>query len=288
MRLRLRLRCAPELIVPGPPANANVPVRLHHNQGGYCGERVAVPLVLQQLLAAARDSGWIARELTRQGSHPVWQFTRPAVSAVTRSRRIYISAGVHGDEPASTLAALRLIEQNQWSAAAEVFLFPCLNPAGLAKNCREGSEGLDYNRDYRDPKTALVQAHLEWLRAQPGFDVALMLHEDWEADGFYLYELARGSGKARVDSILSSVSHVCPVLQAKVVDGWPAENGVVRPQADPSKRPAWPEALLLFQEKADLCYTFESPSDFPMSVRISALVSATNAVLSDLDCKELP
>jgi hypothetical protein len=155
---------------------------------------------------------------------------------------------------------------------------------GLADNRREGPEGLDYNRDYRDPKTALVKAHLKWLQSQPRFDLALMLHEDWEADGFYLYELASSSGEANADSIINAVSCVCPILRARAADGWPAENGVVRPKGDPARRPEWPEALYLFREKANLCYTFEAPSDYPMDVRVTALVSAVTAVLSDMNC----
>jgi hypothetical protein len=288
MWLRIRVRRLHELIPAGLPANANVPVRLHHNQGGYCGERIVIPQVLQQLRDAAVRSGWTPRELTRQGDHPVWQLTRPVDTASPRCRRIYISGGIHGDEPASTLAALRLLERDSWPASAEILLVPCLNPMGLAENRRDGPEGLDYNRDYRNPKTELVKAHLEWLRSQPRFDVALMLHEDWEADGFYLYELASCPDEAKADSIVRAVSRVCPVLQARVADGWPAENGVVRPKGDPAERPEWPEALYLFHEKADLCYTFEAPSDYPMDTRVAALVSAVTAVLSDMNCEGPP
>lgn len=282
MWLRVRLRRLHKLAVAGPPANANVPVRLHHNEGGYCGEKIVSSQVLQQLRDAAGTSAWTHRELTRQGHHPIWQFTRPAPSALPRARRIYISAGMHGDEPAGTLAALRLLELNAWPACAEVILFPCLNPMGLDDNRREGTEGVDYNRDYRNPKTALVKAHLEWLRGQPRFDVALMLHEDWEADGFYLYELASLPGEARADSIISAVSRVCPILHARAADGWPAKNGVVRPKGDPERRSEWPEALFLFREKAGLCYTFEAPSDYSMDTRVASLVSAVTAILSDM------
>ena len=69
-------------------------------------------------------------------------------------KRIYISTGIHGDEPAGPLAALELIQCDAWPADAAVWLCPCLNPAGFALNRREHPEGIDLNRDYRLPQSA--------------------------------------------------------------------------------------------------------------------------------------
>ena len=33
-----------------------------------------------------------------------------------------------------------------------------------------------------------IKAHIQWLARQPKFDLCLLLHEDWESHGFYLYE----------------------------------------------------------------------------------------------------
>jgi hypothetical protein len=174
---------------------------------------------------------------------------------------------------------LELVRQNRWPADAHLTLIPCLNPEGLDSNRREGPEGIDYNRDYRHPQSARTQAHRAWLDVQPGFEMGLLLHEDWEADGFYLYELCRAGAKCLADRIIDRVAEVCPILRAASADGWPADRGIVRPSADPMQRPEWPEALYLFQEKAPLCYTFEAPSDYELSVRVAALVRAVNAAL---------
>jgi predicted deacylase len=217
----------------------------------------------------------------RQGSHPVLQLARrPAAS--TGHRRIYISAGIHGDEPGSVMAVLELLRVNEWPGDAEVLLFPCLNPEGLELNRREGPEGVDFNRDYRNPKTAVVRAHREWLQPQPAFDLALLLHEDWEADGFYLYELNTSDRASTAEEITCAVAQVCPVLRARKADGWPASKGVVRPQVDPATRPDWPEALYLSEEKTDLCYTFEAPSDFALATRVAALVTAVNVAIRQI------
>ena len=51
--------------------------------------------------------------------------TRPAKSPGTdRPRRIYISAGIHGDEPGGPLAALKLIQENQWPENVDLWFCP--------------------------------------------------------------------------------------------------------------------------------------------------------------------
>ena len=65
-----------------------------------------------------------------------------------------------------------------------------------------------------------------------------------------------------------------------MIDGRPATGGIIRPELDPAKRPQWPEAFYLLQHKTRLSYTLEAPSDFPLPVRVNALVAAVNAALS--------
>ncbi len=257
-------------------------MRRHRNQGGYRGELLPIRQVARRIRDAARERGWAICELTRQGEHPIWQLSKPPTDPVRHPRRIYISAGIHGDEPAGPLAALQLVEEHRWPAAVEIHLFPCLNPAGMMDNRREGLEGIDYNRDYRNPKTALVRAHRGWLDRQPDYDLALLLHEDWEADGFYLYELNTSGRMSTAADVTRGVGQVCPVLKATQADGWPVTHGVVRPDVVPATRPDWPEALYLSEEKTDLCYTFEAPSDFELPIRVNALVTAVNAAIRHL------
>jgi hypothetical protein len=155
-------------------------------------------------------------------------------------------------------------------------MFPCLNPAGLAENRREGLEKIDFNRDYLQPATSLIRAHVAWLESQPRFDLAVLLHEDWEADGFYVYALGQDE---RAGQIVGTVSKVCPILQADRADDWPALSGVVRPSEKRINRPDWPEALYLFRKKTEVCYTLEAPSDYDLSTRVTALTTGVRAAM---------
>jgi len=161
--------------------------RLGKNHGGYHGETINIHATLKNIGAAAQRHGWGSETFYEHGGLKWLALHRPS-RIPDLGLRIYISAGIHGDEPAAPLAALRLLQENQWPENAEIFFLPCLNPVGFTLNKRENTGGLDLNRDYRNSKAAETHAHIAWLQRQPKFDLYLCLHEDWESHGFYLYE----------------------------------------------------------------------------------------------------
>jgi hypothetical protein len=93
--------------------------KLGKNHGRYCGETIDIASILSDTLALASQTGWIQESLSvgTRGIIPVFRRV-----AATSTRRIYISTGVHGDEPAGPLAALELIRRNQWPADTDVCL----------------------------------------------------------------------------------------------------------------------------------------------------------------------
>jgi murein peptide amidase A len=194
--------------------------------------------------------------------------------------RIYISTGIHGDEPAGPLAVRELLKENGWPADADIWLCPCLNPTGFPLSKRECEHGADLNRDYKHLRTAEVRAHIEWLARQPQFDVCFCLHEDWEAHGFYVYELNPEDRASLAPAILDAACTVCPIDQSELIDGREAKDGLIRPLIDPALRPEWPEAFYLLMHKTRLSYTLEAPSDFPLTVRVAALTAAMKGALA--------
>jgi hypothetical protein len=255
--------------------------RLGKNHGGYFGERIDTHALLRDATAAARQHGWASEIFHEAGEFKWFAFHRPAFSAINAqpTSRIYISAGIHGDEPASPLAALKLLQENIWPEHAEIFLLPCLNPIGFTRNTREDDGGRDLNRDYRHPQAASTCAHIAWLKRQPKFDLHLCLHEDWEASGFYLYEQNPGGKPSRAELMIEAVKAVCPIDPAEIIEGREARNGIIRPNIPPSERPQWPEAVWLIVQKTRLGYTLEAPSDFELAVRTQALVRAARAAI---------
>lgn len=196
--------------------------------------------------------------------------------------RIYLSAGMHGDEPAPPRALLQLIELGVFDRRANWFLCPLLNPAGLARGTRENAEGLDLNRDYKALRSHEIRAHTAWLRHQPNFDLTLCLHEDWEATGFYLYELNPASRPSLADPIIAAVGTVCPIDQSPLIDGREARGGIIRPATDPLLREQWPEAIYLRAHHSTLGYTLETPSALAMDQRVAAHCAAVETAIGCL------
>jgi Succinylglutamate desuccinylase / Aspartoacylase family len=261
-------------------AKAQIAQRLRKNISSYLGETIDIDAVLSDSLATARNKGWSIEEI------PVPQ--KPSLFALTRSpsrithhvSRIYISTGIHGDEPAGPLAVRQLLQENQWPENASLSLIPCLNPTGFRLNRRENDQGVDLNREYLNTKAPETLAHIDWLSHQPSFNLCLCLHEDWESDGFYVYELNPENRPSLAHHVVSQVAEVCPIDLSEAIEGRPAQNGIIRPSVDPRSRPQWPEAFYLLTHKTRLSYTLEAPSDFPLPTRVAALLTAVRAALA--------
>jgi Succinylglutamate desuccinylase / Aspartoacylase family len=259
--------------------------RLGKNHGGYYGEIIDIRNVLRAIETTARRQGWDSETFCGGDEFKLIALHRKSFSTLDSqpSIKIYLSAGIHGDEPAGPLAALQLLRENRWPEKVELWFCPCLNPMGFILNRRENADHRDLNRDYRNPQSAEVRAHIAWLERQPRFDLYLCLHEDWEAHGFYLYEQNPDGRPPLAETIVRAVQKVCPIDLSETIEDRPAKGGIIRPNLDPNTRPQWAEAFYLIMNKSRLGCTLEAPSDFPLPTRVSALVTGVNATLDSLN-----
>lgn len=234
--------------------------------------------LVAQFSALGVERGFRVETIGVIGGDPVVALTKRASGA---RPRIYISSGVHGDEPAPPQALLQLLQQGRFDDSANWFLVPMLNPSGFRCNQRNNGQGIDLNRDYLDPVTDEVRSHVRWLQHQPRFDLALCLHEDWESRGFYLYELNPQSGASLALKIRAAAELHMPIEQDEVIDGRPIdEKGIIRPESDPTLRENWPEAIYLLQHHADRSYTLESSSALPLRQRIETHCASVTAAIA--------
>lgn len=253
--------------------------RLYKNQGKYLGETIQIRAVLEAIHAVALKHGWRSECFLREEDFCLVGYQREQTEP---RKRVYISAGIHGDEPAGPIAVLELLKNNDWPDFLSVSLCPVLNPTGFPLNARENAGGLDLNRQYHQPQAPETRAHTLWLEKQPAFDVAICLHEDWESHGFYVYELNLTGQRSYAEEIIRRVAPVCPIDPSPVIEGREAHNGIIRPTPDPATRPQWPEAFYLITNKTKRSYTLEAPSDFPLRVRVAALTAGVGAILEEL------
>lgn len=257
---------------------------LGQNQNGYLGERIDITAVLDDCLAAAEQFGWQIHWLETENHLRLLTMHR---APETARRKIYLSSGIHGDEPVAPLAMRRLLRENDWPDDAALWVCPCLNPSGFPSNTRENAAGADLNRDYKSLRTPEIRAHVAWLETLSDFDFTIQLHEDWEAKGFYFYELKMDGTPTEPRRVLEAVEAVCPIDHSAEIDGRKNDRGLIRPELDPAVRELWPEAFWLVMNRTRLSYTCEAPSDFPMDVRVNALVTAARVLLTTEDTERL-
>lgn len=239
------------------------------------------PLALaERFEQAGRASGFRVERFGEVAGCPLFALTKRTPGP---RPRLYLSAGIHGDEPAPPLALLEMIEAGTFDHRANWFICPLLNPAGFLRLTRENAGGLDLNRDYLDLRSAEIGAHVAWLKRQPNFDVTFCVHEDWESTGYYLYELNPARRPSLAPTIIEAVRPICPIDAATVIDGRPiSEPGIIRPIDDPLMRETWPETIYLRAHHTTLTYTLETPSAFPLAQRIAAHRAALDAALTQV------
>ncbi len=186
---------------------------------------------------------------------------------------IYLSAGIHGNEPAGVQAIVDHLIQQRFSLHVHWLIFPCLNPTGYAINTRNNHQNIDLNRDYLLQRSTEVRQHVSWFRKECSrIDLYLSLHEDWEAHGCYLYEInTRLTQQPFAADILSAVQNVIPLDPGPVIDDHLLDApGLICHKPEPDEADGWPEAIYTCKQRPLLSYTFETPSSFPMEQRIRA------------------
>ncbi len=237
------------------------------------------PQYLPQFEKAAQNAGFEKTVLADTTAGPVCAWDRAA-----NGPRVYLSAGMHGDEPAGPLALLEMMKSGFYSQEIEWAICPALNPTGLAKRIRENAQGNDMNRDYLQLSSPETAAHVEWLEASPSPDLFLSLHEDWEPDGFYFYEINLGKDKPeRARRILQAVERwFLPEASRIIDDHIPREPGWIYHEAEPDIPDGWPEAIYLAKHGCPLSFTMETPSKHKLSDRVAAHVAAVKAACEQL------
>lgn len=184
---------------------------------------------------------------------------------------VYLSAGMHGDEPAGPLAVAKLLELEELSHEVEWLICPLLNPTGMVAGSREASSGMDLNRDYYFLKSREVQAHVAWLKNKPSPDLMLSLHEDWESTGFYFYEInTRMDQPERAHALLERVEQVMQrEPELKIDDHVVREPGWIYHEAMADEFQNWPEAIYMAKNGCPVSLTMETPSSLEIAQRVN-------------------
>ena len=224
----------------------------------------------------ARESGLKLEALARAGEFPIYCLRSRARPPYANG--IYLSAGIHGDEPAgpealASWAEARLPTLARPAEAPPLLILPCLNPWGLVNNQRTDQHGHDLNRLFDRANLAPIR-ELKHLLAGWRFDFGLSLHEDYDAHGIYGYELQEGTPDGDWGpGLLRKVSKVIPIDSRRQIDGRVFKDGWMIRRRQIQRIPVHAETIYLhLQKQTKHTFTFETPSEFSLTRRVQAHV----------------
>lgn len=161
---------------------------------------------------------------TLEGGVPLY-----AITWGTGPRKVLVSGGVHGDEPAGIHAVIAFLGDLEYGPGQRYFedvtftILPCVNPIGYENNTRENGDGVDLNREFKhDTEAPETRAILDLLKGQE-FDFSIDFHETWdEPDGvhaepdpcqFYMWEIcpdvSRRVGTKVIEAISAQGFQIC-------------------------------------------------------------------------------
>lgn len=193
--------------------------------------------------------------------------------------RIGVFAAIHGDEPATAVAAVRFVEELvKAPVLAENFylqVYPVCNPSGFEDNTRHSRCGKDLNREFwkasAEPEIKMLENE---LRTQH-FSGLIQLHADDTSDGIYGFVRGHTLTENLLRPALCEAGKVLPRNVNATIDGFAARDGIIYDHyegilAAPKKMEPMPFEII-----------FETPHHAPMELQIEALVVATKTILSE-------
>ena len=204
--------------------------------------------------------------------YPIFQVE--SVPCTQSGPEVLITAGVHGDEPAGVETVFSMLETRAFPQPARYLIWPCLNPYGFMHDQRENDAGTDLNRILPNPAGTAMDIFQRTIAGRR-FHICLDLHEDWEAQGFYMYE-GKSDTQWHGPGILERVSQTGAIDTETDESDIPLFPGLL--QVDP----AWGGrglASFLLAGHADHVMIFETPTAWPLEQRVTALRVATISAL---------
>lgn len=177
---------------------------------------------------------------------------------------IAILSGLHGDEPGGPYGILDFMANNDVTSC-NIFVMPLMNPHGFNRHIRRDADQKDLNRQWDESSSAFIK-ELKKLFKKQKFDFVLSLHEDDDADGFYLYGgryIGHDSLKIMAD-ILSP--HVDPITDGEIY-GDPVYGGIVEDNNE--DKPKHFKSLEFFFDKLNVPnLTVEIPGKLDLKERV--------------------
>jgi protein MpaA len=214
------------------------------------------------------------------GEERFWmpRFIFQRTQRMKRRIKVGLFAGVHGDEPEAVLGLVDLVRalnaRPEVGRDYQLFIYPMCNPSGLADGTRCSRSGADLNRQFwqnsAEPEVRLLEAE---IRNQE-FEGIISLHTDDTSDGVYGFAYYGTETDDLLHEALQTAHHALPRCRSTLIDGFPANNAIVREcyagvlSAAPEQQPRPWEIIL------------ETPQREPEHLQRQAFVLAVAMILT--------
>lgn len=192
---------------------------------------------------------------------------------------ICLVAGIHGDEADGVFAALefarRFARSEELRKTYRLTIYPCVNPTGYTRMTRENAAGKDLNREFfRDSDQPEVRIMERELNAQT-FTGLISGHSDYESFGIYAYATGAVLSERLAKPALFQASSIIPINTEPVIDGHPAQYGIINDKFPGSLGP------LTKGESEPFDIVIETPNLFALRKRVEAQAIAFETILQE-------
>jgi murein peptide amidase A len=206
---------------------------------------------------------------------------------------VFISAGIHGDEPAGVWAVLEFLKRYStlppYYHHIQFTILPCMNPYGYEHQRRENAQGLDLNRQFRMGHPPTEVRLVKEVVGGWAYALTMEFHEDVDSSGFYLYELTQGGVPSWGREIIELVEQKFPINLNREIEGTSAEAGLILRQDGNTpfyqiikSRTDWPQAFYHYTNGTRHCFTTETPVFLNQEERAEIHLMALDVALKKL------
>ena len=198
------------------------------------------------------------------------------------TRRVLISGGIHGDEPAGVETICTFLENELYHNFLknwEITLLPCINPSGFEAGTRNNHDDIDLNRKFMESQVPQEVAFVKNILEHP-YDLDLELHEDIDSPGYYLYQKDKAAGLSSLGrTILDRVESVHPLNLAEEIEEMVSDRGLISRLSEPEDMDWWPMALYAHSRGCAHVFTLETSPTLSMGVRVKAHLRAIQTAM---------
>ena len=243
--------------------------------------------IVYRLRASLNPVGELTEVDTLPGGNREYPLIKIIVGTGT-PRRLLISGGIHGNEPAGVETICAFLENRLYKDFLENWeftLLPCINPSGFEAGIRNNQDDIDLNRMFKETTTPREIDFIKTVLDQP-YDLDLELHEDVDSPGYYLYQKDQSTELSSLGrAILDQVESIHPLNLAEEIEEMPADRGLLGRLSEPDEMEWWPMALYAYTRGCSHVFTLETSTALPMDVRVKAHLLAIQTALEQMEGK---